>query len=57
MNEHNRVAVEDERLAAEAKAREADLIARWRRAHPEATCSDAVALSLAELAQWVGRLA
>jgi hypothetical protein len=57
VNPDNRVAVEDERLKAEAEKRRAELIAKWRRAHPDATCSDAVALTLAILASSVGRLA
>lgn len=40
-----------------AKVQTEQLIARWRRAHPEATCSDAIALRLAEMAASVGRLA
>jgi hypothetical protein len=52
----NRVALEHARMTARAKRVTADLIARWRKEHPEATCSDAVALRLAEMAASVGRL-
>lgn len=34
-------------MAAQARAYEAELLARWRAAHPEATCSDRIALILA----------
>ena len=56
MNESNRVQLEFFRLHEEAKARQRSLVAAWRREHPEATCSDEVALVLAEMAASVGRL-
>jgi hypothetical protein len=43
-------------LRREAKDRERAVLAQWRKAHPEATCSDAVALALATMAMEVGRL-
>jgi hypothetical protein len=57
MNPDNRVAVEVERLRQEAKAQREALIARWRAANPDSTCSDAVAFRLADMANAVGRLA
>jgi hypothetical protein len=60
-NPDSRVALESERLTAEAHDRRGELIARWRhyeelRTGQRPTCSDAVALRLAELASLVGRL-
>ena len=55
MNADNRVQLEMFRLREDAKARARSLVAAWRRDHPEATCSDDVALALAELAASVGR--
>jgi len=44
-----------ERMDRDAVARRKDFIARWRAANPEATCSDAVALAIAEMQVLVGR--
>lgn len=46
--------VRAQNLALEA-ARKAEKRALWRRAHPEATCSDRVADLLIEMAESVGR--
>ena len=56
MNADNRVQLEMFRLREDAKARARSLVAAWRRDQPEATCSDDVALALAEMAASVGRL-
>lgn len=61
MNPANRVYLENLRIAEEMRARDGDLIARWRadyraRTGEEAPCSDRTALTLARMASSVGRL-
>ena len=52
---HPALDAEYARMNDEAREESARLVARWREGHPEATCSDHVALTLARLEQEFGR--